>query len=30
VFDGLSNNVVDGGAHSVSDKLVVRTFAPSS
>lgn len=30
VFDGVSNNVVDGGTHSVSDKLLLRTFAPSS
>lgn len=30
VFDGVANNVVDGGAHSVSEKLVLRTFAPSS
>jgi DMSO reductase family type II enzyme heme b subunit len=30
VFDGVSNNVVDGGAHSVSEELLLRTFAPSS
>jgi Ethylbenzene dehydrogenase len=30
VFDGVANNVVDGGGHSVSEKLVLRTFAPSS
>jgi Ethylbenzene dehydrogenase len=30
VFDGVSNNVVDGGEHSVSEKLILRTLAPSS
>ena len=30
LFDDISHNVVDGGAHSVSEKLVLRTFAPSS
>lgn len=30
LFDDISHNVVDGGAHSVSEKFVLRTFAPSS
>jgi DMSO reductase family type II enzyme heme b subunit len=30
VFDHISLNVVDGGAHSVSGELVLRTSAPSS
>ena len=30
LFDGVSHNVVDGGSHSVSEKLILRTFAPSS
>jgi hypothetical protein len=30
LFDGLAYNVVDGGAHSVSEKFVLRTLAPSS
>jgi DMSO reductase family type II enzyme heme b subunit len=30
VFDGVSHNVVDGGGHSVSEKLILRTFVPSS
>jgi hypothetical protein len=30
VFDHVSHNVVDGGAHSVSEELVLRTFTPSS
>jgi hypothetical protein len=29
-FDGVSNNVVDGGMHSVSAKLRLRTLSPSS
>jgi Ethylbenzene dehydrogenase len=30
VFDGVSYNVVDGGMHSVSEKLLLRTVGPSS
>jgi hypothetical protein len=30
VFDGVGYNVVDGGEHSVSEKLVLRTPTPSS
>jgi hypothetical protein len=30
VFDAVSYNVVDGGGHSVSEKLVLRTSTPSS
>jgi hypothetical protein len=30
VFDGVSNNMVDGGAHSVSNLLILETRAASS